>query len=152
MLIALGCDHGGYIFKEPLIKFLGSLNHKVIDCGCFSPESCDYTDFAVPVAQYVGKKKCERGILICGTGVGMSIAANKVYGVRAAVCYCDDVAKLVAEHNNANILCLSGRFAGREDVFRWTKIWLETPFSSEDRHRRRVEKIVEIDRKFRNKT
>ena len=151
MIIAFGCDHAGFDYKSRIIEYLNSRGDKVLDCGCFSKESCDYPDYALPVAEYVSNKKCDKGILVCGTGVGMSIAANKVYGIRAAVCYNDDIAKLVREHNDANVLCLSARFAPVEDTLKWIKTWLDTPFSGEQRHLKRINKITEIDRKCRRK-
>jgi ribose 5-phosphate isomerase B len=151
MLIAIGCDHAGYTVKTNVIGFLQSLEHKVIDCGCFSSQSCDYPDYALPVAEYVSKKKCDRGILICGTGIGMSIVANKVPGIRATVCWSVETAKLTREHNDANILCLSARFLSLDNVFQIIKIWLDTPFSNEPRHINRLNKLNEIDEKYRKR-
>lgn len=148
MKIAFGCDHAGVKFKTKIFEFLKTLSHEIIDCGCFNEQSCDYIDFGYTVAKYVSKGTCEKGILICGTGIGMSITANKVPGIRAAVCFSEEIAKLVSEHNNANILCLSGRFFNIETLLRWIKIWLETPFSNEERHLRRINKIKEIEKEI----
>ena len=145
MKIAFGCDHAGIGIKEQIIKFVESLGHKVIDYGTFSEQSCDYPDFALKVAESVAQKTTEKGILICGTGIGMSIAANKVNGIRAAVCWNKETATLISQHNNANIICVGARFATIEDICSWIKIFLETKF--EERHLKRINKITEIEQK-----
>ncbi|MHB9154805.1 MAG: ribose 5-phosphate isomerase B [Endomicrobiales bacterium] len=145
MKIAFGCDHAGYHHREKLIGFLAAQGHTVRDCGCFGPESCDYPDIAASVAKAVSGGSAERGILLCGTGIGMSIAANKFPGVRAAVCWRDEVAALTAEHNNANILCLPARFAAPEEMMKWIATWLKTPASSEPRHVNRIKKIAGLE-------
>lgn len=147
MIIAISSDHAGPAVKKDIIEFLGSLGHKVIDCGCFSSESCDYPDYAIPVAKYVSNGKADRGILICGTGMGMGIIANKVRNVRAAVCYSEDTARLAYEHNKANILCLGARTSTIENMKRWIKIWLEIQFAGE-RHQQRVDKIQRFEDKY----
>ena len=128
MKIAFGCDHAGIKIKEQIIKFVESLGCQVIDCGTFSEQSCDYPDFAFKVADFVSKKTADKGILICGTGIGMSIAANKVKGIRAAVCWNKETAALIAQHNNANIICAGARFASADEICSWIKIFLETKF------------------------
>ena len=148
MIIAFGCDHAAAQIRKDLTAFIESLGHQVTDHGCDSADSCDYPDYAYKVAESVSGMKADLGILVCGTGVGMSMAANKVPGVRAAVCYSNEVAKLVKEHNDSNILCLSARFAGLKDLKEWIKTWIETPFSNQERHARRVEKISQIEKKF----
>lgn len=145
MKIAFGCDHAGIKIKEQIIKFVESLGHQVIDCGTFSEQSCDYPDFAFKVADSVSKKTADKGILICGTGIGMSIAANKVKGIRAAVCWNKETAALIAQHNNANIICAGARFASADEICSWIKIFLETKF--EERHLKRINKITEIEQK-----
>ena len=140
MKIAFGCDHAGIKIKEQIIKFVESLGHQVIDCGTFSNQSCDYPDFAFKVAENITGQKADKGILICGTGIGMSIAANKVKGIRAAVCWNKETAALIAQHNNANIICAGARFASVEDICSWIKIFLETKF--EERHLKRINKII----------
>ena len=145
MKIAFGCDHAGIVIKERIIKFVESLGHQVIDYGTFSEQSCDYPDFALKVAESVAKKTADKGILICGTGIGMSIAANKVKGIRAAVCWNKETAALISQHNNANIICAGARFATVEDICSWIKIFLETKF--EERHIKRINKIIEIEQK-----
>jgi len=147
MKIAFGCDHAGFAFRGPILDYLRRQNYKVIDYGTFSTEPCDYPDLAEKVAVAVAKGKAKRGILVCGTGVGMSIAANKISGVRAAVCWSEEVARLVAEHNWANILCLSGRLSKEKDVIRWLAIWLESKFAR-GRHQRRVRKIQMLEKKY----
>ncbi len=146
MNIAFACDHAGFVWKNRIISYLESLGHKVEDFGCFGPESCDYPDVAIPAAQSVAEGANDRGILMCGTGVGMSIVANKTPGVRAAVCWNDAVAGLVAEHNNANILCLPARFASADQMIIWIETWMKTPFSGEKRHKARINKITDLEK------
>jgi ribose 5-phosphate isomerase B len=143
MKIAFGCDHAGIKIKEQIIKFVESLGHQVIDCGTFTEQSCDYPDFAFKVAQSVAQKMSDKGILICGTGIGMSIAANKVKGIRAAVCWNKETAALIAQHNNANIICAGARFASVDEICSWIKIFLETKF--EERHLKRINKITALE-------
>jgi ribose 5-phosphate isomerase B len=146
MKIAFGCDHAGIEIKEKLIDFIKSLGHDVLDCGTNSSQSCDYPDFALKVAQSVVSKAADKGILICGTGIGMSIAANKVKGIRAAVCWNKETAQLISQHNNANIMCAGARFASVDDICSWIKIFLETEF--EQRHLKRIEKIKKIEQQY----
>jgi len=146
MIIAFGCDHAGYPVKEKITEFLKSKGHTVIDCGCFSEESCDYPDYAIAVARKVSKGVAERGILVCGTGIGMSIAANKIRGIRAAVCYSEETAVLSRKHNDANILCIGSRFFNISDILRWIDVWLETPFEG-GRHERRIKKFLSMGEK-----
>ena len=150
MKIAFGCDHGGFEHKSALINFLEKEGHEVIDCGCFSAESCDYPDFASAATEKIISGVCNRGILICGTGVGISIAANKFHGIRAAVCWSEEVAKLVSGHNDANILCLPGRFSKTGLMSKCIKTWLSTPFSNEQRHINRINKIKDIEKRVCN--
>jgi ribose 5-phosphate isomerase B len=145
MKIAVGCDHGGFVRKSGIVDQLVKLGHKVVDVGCHSEESVDYPDFARKVGQAVASGQVDRGILICGTGIGMSIAANKVPGVRAAVCWDAKTAALASEHNNANVLCLSGRFLPAPTLRKMVKAWLTTPFAG-GRHERRVGKMAELER------
>lgn len=143
MKIAFGCDHAGIVIKTQLVDFLKSIGHEVIDCGTDSTASCDYPDFALKVAQNIVSNKADKGILICGTGIGMSIAANKVKGIRAAVCWSKETVALIAQHNNANIMCAGARFASVEDICSWIKIFIETKF--EERHLKRINKITQIE-------
>jgi RpiB/LacA/LacB family sugar-phosphate isomerase len=146
MKIAFGCDHAAFDIKKQIIDFLGSRGHALKDFGCFSNASCDYPDIAVLVARSVAGGESDRGILVCGTGIGMSIAANKVPGIRAATCWSDEVAKLAGEHNAANILCLGARCAPPGQMQQWIAAWLATPPSSEPRHVQRIEKITAIEK------
>ena len=147
MRIAFGCDHAAITIKDKIVSYLRNRGLDVSDFGCSAPQGCDYTDIAAQVASLVSTGKSDRGILICGTGVGMSIAANKFPGVRAGVCWSDDIARLVSEHNNANILCMPARFSTVDQITRWIDIWLATPFSPEERHRRRVNKITLLEKR-----
>jgi ribose 5-phosphate isomerase B len=124
---------------------LSQLGHETLDLGTQGPESVDYPDFAIQVAQAVGDKRVDRGILICGTGIGMCIAANKVHGVRAAPCHDSITAEMSRRHNDANILCLSGDLLGEELIDRMVRIWLQTEFEG-GRHARRVEKIENFEK------
>ncbi len=147
MKIAIGSDHGGYHLKEHIKKYLEENDYEIKDFGTHSLESVDYPDFAQVVAEAVAAGEYDKGILICGTGLGISIAANKVKGIRATVvndCYS---AKMSRAHNNANILALGGRVVGPDLATEITKIWLETPFEG-GRHQRRIDKISDIENKY----
>jgi ribose 5-phosphate isomerase B len=148
MRIAIGSDHRGYEAKNRLVSLVQRLGHEVIDVGTAGSESVDYPDYAFQVAVRVSKGQVERGILICGTSIGMCIAANKVPGVRAAPCHDSITAEMSRRHNDANILCLSADLLGEELIDRMVRIWLETQFEG-GRHARRVEKIMEFERKQR---
>ena len=140
-MIALGSDHGGYLLKQAVMKHLDERGIEYKDFGCYSDASCDYPDYARPVANAVVGRECEFGILICGTGIGISIAANKIKGVRAALCtdcFCAEATRL---HNNANILALGGRVVGDGLALKIVDTFLDTPFSAEERHIRRINKI-----------
>src|SRR5436190_10294597 len=139
MRIALGSDHRGYEVKRRIASILQQLGHEVIDVGPHSNEGVDYPDFAFQVAQAVGEGRVDRGVLACGTGIGMCIAANKVRGVRAAPCHDTITAELSRSHNDSNVLCLSADLLGDELVERMVRTWLQTPFEG-GRHARRVEK------------
>lgn len=140
MKIALGADHAGFATKESLVGFLSNLGHEVVDTGTHSAESCDYPDFAKKVAQLVSSNQCERGVLICGTGIGMSITANKFKKIRAALCCNEYTAEMSRRHNDSNIFCIGARVFDLKSTEKLLKIWLETPFEGE-RHQRRVNKI-----------
>jgi ribose 5-phosphate isomerase B len=145
MKIAIGSDHRGYEAKRRLLEFLKQFGHVVIDVGTAGPQSVDYPDFAFQVASRVSSGEAERGILICGTSIGMCIAANKVKGVRAAPCHDSITAEMSRRHNDANVLCLSADLLGEELIDRMVRIWLETDFEG-GRHARRVEKISKIEK------
>ena len=146
MRIAIGSDHRGYDAKQRLAPVLRALGHEVHDAGPDSKGNVDYPDFAFEVAQAVGAGRVERGVLICGTGIGMCIAANKVAGVRAAPCHDNITAEMSRRHNDANVLCLSADLLGDELMERMVKLWLETAFEG-GRHARRVEKITEFEQR-----
>src|SRR5438034_5456661 len=144
MRIAVGSDHRGFEVKRRIVAMLQRFNHEVLDFGPATSDSVDYPDFAFEVARAVGEGRVERGILICGTGIGMCIAANKVRGARAAPCHDSITAELSRRHNDSNILCLSADLLGEELIERMIRIWLETPFEG-GRHARRVEKIMRYE-------
>jgi ribose 5-phosphate isomerase B len=146
MRIAVGADHGGFARKRDVVRYLRSLGHSVKDMGTVSEDSVDYPDFAREVARAVGSGRARRGVLVCGTGIGMAIAANKVRGVRAAPVWSEKTAKLAAEHNGANVLCLSGRLFKAPALRRMLKAWLTTPFGG-GRHQRRIDKISAMEAK-----
>ncbi len=140
MKIALGADHAGVGCKNQIAEMLRDLDHEVEDMGTEDETPVDYPDFAAKVARAVAARRVERGILICGMGIGMSISANRVKHVRAALCVDEKAAEISRRHNDANVLCLGGRVQSWDDVSRIVKIWLETPFDG-GRHARRVAKI-----------
>ncbi|HEX4589275.1 MAG TPA: ribose 5-phosphate isomerase B [Gemmataceae bacterium] len=144
MKITIGSDHRGLTVKQRVVPLLQQLGHEVIDVGPAAPGGVDYPDFAFEAATAVGDGRAERGILICGTGIGMCIAANKVRGVRAAPCHDSITAELSRRHNDSNVLCLSADLLGEELIERMVRIWLETPFEG-GRHARRVEKIMNYE-------
>jgi len=138
--IAVGSDHGGFECKQMIIRFLKDLGQDVVDQGCYSTESVDYPDFADKVCASIQSGACERGILICGTGIGMSIAANRHRDIRAALCHEAYTARMSREHNDANVLCLGGRVLGSEIALDVVGTWVETTFSG-GRHQRRLDKM-----------
>ncbi len=140
MKIAVGSDHGGFDFKQMIIEFLGEIGQEVDDVGCYSTDSVDYPDFADKVCAKVQSAKCKRGILVCGTGIGMSITANRHRDIRAALCHEAYTARMSREHNNANVLCLGGRVLGIEIALDIVGAWVETEFAG-GRHQRRLEKL-----------
>jgi len=145
--VALGADHGGYAMKEDLKGYLGGLGYEIIDCGTGSTASVDYPDFAYAVAQLVSEGRAWRGIMVDGAGIGSCMAANKVPGVRAAMCYDHATAVNSREHNDANVLTLGGVLLGSNLARQIVKTWLETDFGG-DRHARRVNKIMAIEKRF----
>ena len=144
--IALGADHAGFQVKEALKAWLIEQGYEVVDYGIHSPESVDYPDYAAQVAEAVADQKVERGVLVCGTGIGMAITANKVAGVRAALCSDLYTARASREHNDANVLALGGRLMGPEVALDILRMWLATDFAG-GRHRRRVDKIADLERR-----
>lgn len=146
MRIAVGSDHAGYegpspFYKPEIIAHLQALGHEVLDCGTNGPESVDYPDFADAVSEAVLSGKAERGVLICGTGMGISMAANRHAGIRAAVVVTPEMAELSRSHNDANVIALGRRTSTLEDCKKLVDIWLKTPFSGGERHARRIGKM-----------
>lgn len=144
MKVAVSSDHRGYHAKERLKEYLQTAGFAVLDFGCDSPASCDYPDFALTGAKSVARGEADRGIFFCGTGIGTSIAANKVRGIRAALCHDELTAELSRRHNNANVLCLSADMLGDEFIRRIVDVWLKTDYEG-GRHDRRLQKIADFE-------
>ncbi len=143
MKIAIGCDHAAYNEKNNLVRFIESeLGFKVIDVGTNSKDSVDYAEYGHMVGKLVSNKEVDKGIVICGSGIGISIAANKIKGIRAALCTSIEHAEMSRKHNNANILAIGARFTSFEDIKLITKVWFSTDFEG-GRHLRRINKIEE---------
>jgi len=142
--IVIASDHGAFELKEKLKARLEKLGYKTVDMGTHSSESVDYPDFATKVARVISEKEFERGILLCGTGIGMSIAANKWPGVRAAPVYDNYTARMSRMHNNSNILVLGGRTTGEETAYDILETWLNTPYEG-GRHDKRIQKISDLE-------
>ena len=146
MKIALGSDHAGFELKEDLRAYLAELEIEALDLGTYSEDSTDYPDVAAKVAEKVARGEVERGLLICGTGIGMSIVANRFAGVRAALCHDLCTARVSREHNDANVLALGGRLIGKGLAREILKVWLESEFQG-GRHERRIRKIAALEGK-----
>ncbi len=144
MRIALGSDHAGYALKRKIKEFVEDMGHEIVDLGPYDEESVDYPDYAAKVARAVRDGEFDRGILVCGTGLGMAIAANKVKGIRAVTCGDTFSARASREHNDANILCLGARVIGEGLAMDIVATWLEASFAG-GRHKRRVDKIIELE-------
>ncbi|WP_026560673.1 MULTISPECIES: ribose 5-phosphate isomerase B [Bacillaceae] len=149
MKVAIASDHGGITIRKEIISLLEEMNVDYIDLGCECQSSVDYPDYAVPVAEMVAKGEVERGILVCGTGIGMSIAANKVKGIRCALVHDTFSAKATREHNNSNILAMGERVIGPGLARDITKIWLTTSFEEGERHENRIRKVTELEMQYR---
>lgn len=145
IVVSLASDHGGFEYKEAIKKHLIDMNIEAIDCGCFDLESCDYPDFAVLAASKVATKEADFGILVCTSGEGVCIVANKVKGVRCGIGYNDEVTAKLREHNDANMIAFGQKYMDLEDVLRRVDIFLATDFSPLTKHRRRVKKITDIE-------
>ena len=145
MNIAIGADHAGFVLKQELAENLRQAGHTVIDQGTDSIESTDYPDYAAAVGRAVADGSVERGILVCSTGVGMAIAANKIHGVRAALAVNPEEVQLTRQHNDANVLTLSAKYTNVSTANQFVELFLETEFES-GRHQRRVNKIMELER------
>lgn len=144
-MIALGSDHGGYKLKEEIKKYLDEIGIKYKDYGTFNEERCEYPEYAEKVAKAVQNKECEKGILVCGTGFGVSIVANKFKGIRCASCWNEEVAKLLKEHNNANIIALPGRFISVSQAIVILRAWIAAEFLG-GRHEERLQMIENIEK------
>ncbi len=147
MKVAIGCDHGGINLKPVLVDYLKKKGIEFKDFGTFGTESVDYNDYALPVAESVASGECDLGVLICGTGIGMSIMANKVKGVRCGHCHDVFSAKMTRLHNDANVLALGERVVGPGLMLEIVDAFLSTDFSHDERHMRRVEKIKALEEK-----
>ncbi|MEI6509531.1 MAG: ribose 5-phosphate isomerase B [bacterium] len=145
LLIAIGSDHGGFQLKEDLKPFLLAKGYQVLDFGTENIQSVDYPDFAQSVAHAVTDGSADAGILLCTTGIGVSIAANKVHGIRASLCHDPLSARLAREHNHANVLCLGSGIIGLRLAEEIVEVWLQTPCSNQERHQRRVTKIERLE-------
>ncbi|OAB47663.1 ribose 5-phosphate isomerase B [Paenibacillus antarcticus] len=148
MRIALGTDHGGIRLKQDIMNVIEKLGHVVVDVGCDCSDAVDYPDYALPVCEQVISGEADRGILVCGTGIGMSIAANKVPGIRCALVHDTFSAKATREHNDTNVLALGERVIGPGLACEIVKEWLVTEFSGEERHVNRVNKIKQIEDRY----
>lgn len=148
MKIAFGCDHGGFVLKKEVIEYLEKNGHEVIDFGTNDEKSVDYPMYALAVAECVKEGKADRGILICGTGIGLSISANKVPGIRCAAVSDTFTARATRQHNNSNVLAMGGRTLGPGLAVDIVDIFLNTPFSGDERHQRRIDGITEIEKKY----
>ena len=147
MKIAVACDHGGLQLKRALVRYLTSKGHEVIDFGTDTEESCDYPDYALPAAEAVAAVRCERGILVCGTGIGVSLVANKVPGIRCAHCHDTYSAKYTRLHNDANMLAFGQRVIGEGLMEEIVDVFLSTDFEG-GRHQRRLDKLAAIEAKY----
>ena len=145
MNIALGCDHGGYALKLEVIKYLEGRGISYKDFGCTDTKSCDYPELGAEAARAVAKGECEKGIVICTTGIGISITANKIKGIRCALCADTVSARLTREHNDANILAMGAGIVGTNLALGIVETFLDTPFSGEEKHARRIAKIAALE-------
>ncbi len=144
MKISMGCDHGGYLLKEHVKKYLTDKGHEIVDCGCNSLDSCDYPEFGGAAARAVASGECERGIVICTSGIGISISANKIKGIRCALCSEPLSAEMTRRHNNANMLAMGAGMIGPNMAERLVDVFLTTEFEG-GRHQRRVDGIAALE-------
>ena len=145
MKIAIGCDHGAFALKNKVIEHLEKQGHEVRDFGTYSTESCDYPDFAAAAARAVASGECQRGLVLCTTGIGVSITANKIDGIRCALLSDPVSARLTREHNDANMMALGAGFVGELLALEIVDTFLDTPFSNGERHKRRIEKLMAVE-------
>ena len=146
MKIALGCDHGALALKNALIPHLEKMGHEVKDFGTYTSDSCDYPDFAAPAAQAVADGECDKGIVLCTTGIGVSITANKIDGVRCALLSDVMSARMTREHNDTNVMAIGAGVVGQMLAFEIVDTWLGTEFSGEARHQRRIDKVMALEK------
>ena len=146
MKIALACDHGALDLKNHLSVHLQGKGYEVVDFGTFTSESCDYPDFAADAARAVASGTCEKGIVMCTTGIGVSIAANKIKGIRCALLSDTKSAEMTRLHNDTNMMAMGAGIISEELAFQLADIWLGTPFSGEPRHQRRIDKVMDLEK------
>ena len=146
MKIAMACDHGAFEYKEEIKAMIIEMGHEVKDFGCYDTSSVDYPDMVTPACKAVANKEFDRGVILCGTGIGVSITANKIDGVRCALVSDCFSAKATRDHNDTNVLAMGQRVIGIELAKEITRIWLNTPFSNDPRHQRRIDKIMELEK------
>ena len=146
MRIAIGCDHGAFALKNKIIQHLEKQGHEVRDFGTYSTESCDYPDFAAAAARAVASGECQRGIVLCTTGIGMSITANKIKGIRCALLSDVLSAKMTRLHNDTNMMALGAGIVGENLALEIVDTWVSTPFSGEPRHQRRIDKVMALEK------
>ena len=145
MKISIGRDHGGFALKEQVAEHLKQLGHEVVDCGTYSTDSCDYPEFGAKAARMVADGQCQRGVVICTTGIGISISANKVKGIRCALCMNTDMAMMTRKHNDANMIAMGAKYVTPQLAFEMVDIFLATDFEG-GRHQIRVDKLMNIER------
>ena len=145
MKIAIGCDHGAYTLKKTIVSYLEKKGYIVKDFGCFNPGSCDYPDFCGAAAKAVASGECQKGIVLCTTGIGASIAANKVRGIRCALLSDLMSARLTREHNDTNMMALGAGIVGEGLALEIVQVWLNTEFSEEERHKKRIQKMMALE-------
>lgn len=145
MKISIACDHGAYVLKDKVARHLKDHGHEVVDFGTNGPESCDYPDFAAKAARAVADGTCERGIVLCTTGIGVSITANKVQGIRCALLSDVLSAKMTRLHNDTNMMALGAGIVGENLALEIVDTWVATPFSGETRHQRRIDKVMALE-------
>ena len=145
MKIAIGCDHGAFDLKNAVVKHLQGQGHEVCDFGCYSLDSCDYPDFAEAAAKAVASGECEKGIVLCTTGIGISIAANKVKGIRCALLSDSLSARMTREHNDTNMMAMGAGIVGKNLALEIVDTWVGTAFSGEAKHQRRIDKVMALE-------
>ena len=146
MKIAIGCDHGALALKNKMVQHLQEQGHEVKDFGTYTLDSCDYPDFAAPAARAVASGECEKGIVLCTTGIGVSITANKIKGIRCALLSDLMTAELTRQHNDTNMMALGAGVVGEMLALKIADTWLGTPFSGDARHQRRIDKVMALEK------